>query len=303
MGAADDRVSELLDRWLASVELHARYLALDDAAYAKVQDWPRHQRPTRWIIDLARSRCLELRRQLAERGARGDASFADALELMAFLTSLLGSEHVERFIPLAAEGKARPTAATAPSSPRSDPRPAAAPAPAPEPKSVAPSPPAPEPRPVAAPPPQPEPAARRTPAPPSASASSPPPERAERATASRAGAAKSRSGEARSSGARNPPRGTAQSRPARRTEAPAPERTPERKPSAPAPAKATPGGHDAATMTVIADAVRLLNWGRHWPQLASLIARLADRPAEPEVWTILRAHRAEIEALAKPPPE
>jgi hypothetical protein len=54
---------------------------------------------------------------------------------------------------------------------------------------------------------------------------------------------------------------------------------------------------------VIADAVRLLNWGRHWPQLASLIARLADRPAEPEVWTILRAHRAEIEAQAKPPPE
>jgi len=57
------------------------------------------------------------------------------------------------------------------------------------------------------------------------------------------------------------------------------------------------------TRTVIADAVRLLNWGRHWPQLASLIARLADRPAEPEVWTILRAHRAEIEAQAKPPPE
>src|SRR5512146_881338 len=107
MGAADDRVSELLDRWLASVELHARYLALDDAAYAKVQDWPRHQRPTRWIIDLARSRCLELKRQLGERGSRGDSSFADALELMAFLTSLLGSEHVERFIPLAVEGKAR----------------------------------------------------------------------------------------------------------------------------------------------------------------------------------------------------
>jgi hypothetical protein len=62
-------------------------------------------------------------------------------------------------------------------------------------------------------------------------------------------------------------------------------------------------GHDAATATVIADAVRLLNWGRPWPQLASLIARLADRPAESEVWTILRAHRAEIDAQATPPSE
>jgi hypothetical protein len=266
MGAADDRVSELLDRWLASVELHARYLALDDAAYAQVQDWPRHQRPTRWIIDLARSRCLELKRQLAERGSRGDASFADALELMAFLTSLLGSEHVERFIPLAVEGKARPAAA-APSPPPAEPQPAAA------------QPPAPEPKPVAA----------------------PPPERNERGTSSRSAATKSKSGEARSGAARHAPRATPQTRPARRTETPAPERTPERKPPAPAPAKA--GGHDATTRTVIADAVRLLNWGRHWPQLASLIARLADRPAEPEVWTILRAHRAEIEAQAKPPPE
>jgi hypothetical protein len=257
MGAADDRVSELLDRWLASVELHARYLALDDAAYAKVQDWPRHQRPTRWIIDLARSRCVELKRQLAERGARGDASFADALELMAFLTSLLGSEHVERFIPLAVDGKAKPAAATAPLPPP------------PEPKPVVAAPPPPEPKPVAAP------------------------------TTPRPAAGKSRSGEARSGAARNPARAASQPRPTRRTEAPAPER----KASATAPAKAKSGGHDATTRTVIADAVRLLNWGRHWPQLASLIARLADRPAEPEVWTILRAHRAEIEAQAKPPPE
>ena len=257
MGAADDRVSELLDRWLASVELHARYLALDDAAYAKVQDWPRHQRPTRWIIDLARSRCVELKRQLAERGARGDASFADALDLMAFLTSLLGSEHVERFIPLAVDGKAKPAAATAPLPPP------------PEPKPVVAAPPPPEPKPVAAP------------------------------TTPRPAAGKSRSGEARSGAARNPARAASQPRPTRRTEASAPER----KASATAPAKAKSGGHDATTSTVIADAVRLLNWGRHWPQLASLIARLADRPAEPEVWTILRAHRAEIEAQAKPPPE
>lgn len=282
MGAADDRVSELLDRWLASVELHARYLALDDAAYANVQDWPRHQRPKRWIIDLARSRCLELKRQLAERGSRGDASFADALELMAFLTSLLGSEHVERFIPLAVEGRTRA---------------------APDPKQVVAPPPAPEPKPVATSSPPPEPAAPRAPPAQSAAATPPPPERHERTTPSRSAATKSKSSEARSSGARNPPRAASQSRTARRSETPAPQRTPERKPPATATAKARSGGHDAKTRTVIADAVRLLNWGRHWPQLASLIARLADRPAEPEVWTILRAHRAEIEAQAKPPPD
>jgi len=50
---------------------------------------------------------------------------------------------------------------------------------------------------------------------------------------------------------------------------------------------------------VIADAVRMLEWGREWPALASLIARMADRPSETDVWKILRAHRSEI--LAKAP--
>jgi hypothetical protein len=285
MGAADDRVSELLDRWLASVELHARYLALDDAAYAKVQDWPRHQRPTRWIIDLARSRCLELKRQLVERGTRGDASFADALELMAFLTSLLGSEHVERFIPLAAEGKARPAAAAAARPPSAEPSP------------PAPSRSAPGAQPAAAPPPQREPAARRHPTPTSDTVIAPSPGRTERSAPARSAAVKPKAAESRSGAARSTTRGTSPPKSARRTEAPTPARKP------PAPARTRSSGHDATTATVIADAVRLLNWGRHWPQLASLIARIADRPAEPEVWTILRAHRAEIEAQANPPPE
>jgi len=280
MGAADDRVSELLDRWLASVELHARYLALDDAAYAKVQDWPRHQRPTRWIVDLARSRLMELKSQLAERGARGDASFADALELMAFLTSLLGSEHVERFIPLAVADRARAaTTPAAPAAPTS--RPVAPPAPPP--------PPAPTQVPPAAAPAAPAPAASSRSAP-----AAPAPEPVPVPVPEKKAAPKSKG-----AAARNQARATAQPRPARRTETPAAER----RPPAPPPAKAKAGGHDATTATVIADAVRLLNWGRHWPQLASLIARLADRPAEPEVWTILRAHRAEIEAQASPPPE
>lgn len=239
MGAADDRVSELLDRWLASVELHARYLSLDDDAYAKVEDWPPHQRPTRWLVDIARTRCEELKRQLAERRARGDESFADALELMAFLTNLMGSGHVERFIPLAT-GRA------------------------------------PKARPVAAP------------APPAAAA------RASTRSGSTTNAAGTlpRPG---STGRHSPPRAPTPRKPAD-------ESAPSLKPSAPpkstpAAKPALPAG-DPGVATVISDAVRMLSWGREWPQLAGLISRLAGRPDEKEVWVILRQHRAAIEAKA-----
>ena len=203
MDSADTRLEALLDRWLASVELHARYLALDDKAYAKVQRWPAHARPTKWVVDLARTRVLELKKLLAERQAAGDAGFAEALELMGLLTNLLGSEHLERFIPLA-----QPVA------------------PAPEPPE----------------PPKPKPA--------------------------------------------KPPEPTVKVQTRRRSSQP---------PAAPAPPT------DKATATVIADAVRLLSWGREWPQLASLVARLADRPPEAEVLKILRRHRADIEAQARRP--
>jgi hypothetical protein len=227
MSAADQRLAELLERWITSVDLHARYLALDDAAYAKVQDWPKHQRPTRWVVELARTRLLELKRMADERRSRGDSSFAEALELMAFLTSLLGSEHVERFIPLA-----QPTTAT----------------------------PAPSPAPVAAATPKP---ARRS-----------EPQRTESRPAPAA-------------------------RPARSSP------TAPRRASAPSPKPATvvdePTASKPATATVIADAVRLISWGREWPQLAGLIARLANRPPEAEVWKILRKHRTEIETQARRP--
>ena len=89
-------------------------------------------------------------------------------------------------------------------------------------------------------------------------------------------------------------------RSAQRTRA-APRST--RKPAAaPSPrAGAPPANLDKVTALVIADAVRMLNWGREWPQIAGLIARLADRPGEPDVWKILRSHRAEIEAQARRP--
>jgi hypothetical protein len=209
---------ELLDRWTTSVELHARYLALDDAGYAKVQDWPKHQRPTRWVVELARTRLLELKRLLADPGSHEGAGLAEALELMAFLTNLLGSEHVERFIPLA----------------------------------------------------QPRPKSRR---PPTATV-----EAAEPTVETPA------------------PRAAAAQRQARRRPAPA-----ARPAAALAAITAAPTVNDKAVATVIADAVRLISWGREWPQLAGLIARLADRPPEAEVWKVLRHHRAAIEAQARHP--
>jgi hypothetical protein len=201
MSAADKRIADLLDRWLASVELHARYLELDDDAYASVQDWPKHQRPTKWVVELARARIVELRRQLEDRRTRGDAAFAESLELMSFLTTLLGSEHIERFIPQAA------------SSPPGD-------------TTVS----------------------QKLEAPPKADASSVKPAKESR-----------------------PP--------------------------------ASPALPDPMTATVIADAVRFISWGREWPQLASSIARLADRPPEEEVRKILREHRAIIEDKARRAPD
>jgi hypothetical protein len=81
--------------------LHLKYSALDDASYSQIQPWPQHQRPNRWIIDLARQKALALQAQVRERIAMGDAKFTESLELMAFLANLVGAEHIERFIPLA----------------------------------------------------------------------------------------------------------------------------------------------------------------------------------------------------------
>lgn len=243
MSAADQRVADLVERWMTSVELHARYLALNDADYAKVQDWPKHQRPSRWVVELARTRLLELKRLLAERQSSRDAGFAEALELMAFLTNLLGSEHVERFIPLAqpqTECPPVPPKETARAEPKVESRP---------PRSSAP-----------------QKTSRRTEQ-----------QRSESRAAPIARAARNTS--------------PASKRPAAPSPTPAPASV----------ATGTPAATDKATVTVIADAVRLISWGREWPQLAGLIARLANRPPEAEVWKILRRHRTEIETQARRP--
>jgi hypothetical protein len=228
--AADKRVTELLERWLASVERHALYLKLDDAAYARAEAWPKHQRPNALVVNLARTRLLELKAHLDERRAAADDRFAESLELMSFLTTLLGSEHIDRFIPLAT-GKPVDTGISATvEQPRIKQGESSAKAPA---------------------------TSRARPA---RAASAPPPRTQAPARAAPA--------------ARAPT--------ARTTAAPDPPLTPARLPD------------DAMVQKVVADAVRMLEWGREWPAVAGLIARMADRPTEAEVWKILRTYRTQI---------
>ena len=58
------------------------------------------------------------------------------------------------------------------------------------------------------------------------------------------------------------------------------------------PATITPAEH-----VVIADAVRLLGWGRQWHEIAEMIARLSERPAPSEIRRILRTYREHIDAI------
>jgi hypothetical protein len=101
MTPADDRVLQLLQKWQKSLDLHARYADLPEDQYWLVQPWPNHQRPTKWLVDLARQRLADLQAIVKTRLATGDPSLCEALELMSFLTNLVGSQHVERFVPIA----------------------------------------------------------------------------------------------------------------------------------------------------------------------------------------------------------
>jgi hypothetical protein len=119
MTPADKRMTELLGKWLTSLELHLKYADLPDTAYFAVQPWPKHDRPTRWILELAKQKVLELKGQLEARIAMGDSKYAESLELTGFLANLVGSQHVQRFIPLAESDKEQglpPAAEPAPAS-------------------------------------------------------------------------------------------------------------------------------------------------------------------------------------------
>lgn len=255
MNPADQRVSELVDKWLKSLELHLKYAALPNEAYWQVQPWVRHQRPARWILELARSRAVELKRQLDARAAAADAGFGEALELMGFLANLVGAQNIERFIPLAeAERENRAVlGATQPrlealsiTATREMPAPdATREMPAPDLTREMPAPvmptvdPAPPPAPV---PPRASPAAARAPA--------------------------------------------------------APTRAPgRREPAAAKGSKAPAAG--SADAQIVADAVRLLKWGREWHELPDSIARIADRPGVVEVRKVLRTYKADIERLTR----
>ncbi len=115
---ADQRLLELLDKWLKSLELHAKYSSLDDDSYWKIQPWVEHQRPSRWIIDLACRKPWRCGPRCEERVQMGDAKYSDSLELMVFLANLVGSEHIERFIPIAEAGNERSLTVTQPTTSR-----------------------------------------------------------------------------------------------------------------------------------------------------------------------------------------
>jgi hypothetical protein len=270
---ADQRLLELLDKWQKSLELHAKYSSLDDDSYWRIQPWVEHQRPSRWIIDVAMQKTLALRTQIEERMKMGDARYSDSLELMIFLANLVGSEHIERFIPVADSQNERPLTAA--------------------------------------------PSASDAPAPATGTTTTV----AVAAMATGTGATATREMPQFLAPKRTPPpSGTAQvARTERKPAAPAkpaarpPAKQPARlgaaaKPSPPVKgggrgaAKAPTGGlegpAEVAREQVIADAARLVQWGRKWYELPELIARMADRPSLPEVRRILKENKSAIDAKA-----
>ncbi len=257
---ADQRLLELLAKWLTSLELHAKYCSLDDGSYARIQPWPEHQRPSRWIIDLARQKTLALQGQIQERVKMGDAKFSDALELMAFLANLVGSEHIERFIPLAEPANERAPGLEPPDEVTQE-------VPAETATGTREMP-----RFVGTKPHQPPPVGTATVA------------RTERrpgASASKASAAPAQPPVAAGTQPATPPGpppATAQSEPA-----------PAEKRNAPS---------DKAREQVIADAARLVQWGRKWYELAELIASMADRPHLTDVRRILKDNKSVIDERA-----
>jgi hypothetical protein len=235
---ADQRILELLGKWLESLELHAKYSSLDDDSYWSIQPWVEHQRPSRWIVDLAKQKTMALRAQVEERIKAGDAQFSDSLELMTFLANLVGSEHIERFIPVAETKNER----------------------APAPRGGA------------------------STAPDAATGTREMPQflGAKRTVAAPASTAQV---------ARNERKVAAVAKP------------PPKAPPKPQPRKALapPDRNEAvesAREQVIADAARLVQWGRKWYELPELIARMADRPTLAEVRRILKENKSAIDKKA-----
>jgi hypothetical protein len=58
---------------------------------------------------------------------------------------------------------------------------------------------------------------------------------------------------------------------------------------------------EAARAQVVADAERLVQWGRKWYELPELIARMAGRPSLPEVRRILKENKSAIDSKTGSP--
>jgi hypothetical protein len=244
---ADKRLLELLDKWLTSLELHGKYSSLDDDSYWKIQPWIEHQRPNRWILDLAKQKAVALKAQVEERIKSGDAQFSDSLELMIFLANLVGSEHIERFIPMAETQNERhlTPAESALESNVTGTREM--------PKFVAGK----------------QPAAN--------SSANPQVARVERKGAPGAKAAAKSAGKA--------------------PKAPADTTAGDAGAAEGGPPQGDPA--HAAREQVVADAVRLVQWGRKWFELPELVARMAGRPPLAEIRRILKENKPAIDEKAK----
>jgi hypothetical protein len=266
MNPADKRVMDLLDRWLTSIELHLKYADLDETRYNQVQPWPVHERPARWLLELSQQKVLQLKTLCKARLAENDPSFAESLELMCFLANLVGAQHVQRFIPLADPARESKATLSAPLV-----APTAEPGPTTKPAAVTP------------PKPQTAPAPPATPVLANGKATTPARDPAD------------------TDRTREMPR---LKQAAKRAPAPlqatkghdAAMRKPAAKPTPPAKPVESANNSNGMNDIVVADAVRLLRWGRQWHELAELIARMAERPALAEVRRILRSHKASIES-------
>jgi hypothetical protein len=252
MTPADKRVLDLLDRWLASIELHLKYAELDEASYRQVQPWPEHDRPARWILELSQQKILQLKTLCKAHVASNDISFAESLELMGFLANLVGVQNIKRYIPLADANREQPIKAMTDHEVTQE-------APVPPPESSTDN------------------ATRELP-------------RVKPVAPTLA---------VEVDHTREMPK----LKPPVRKPAPAAAPTSKRPASKPTP---VPQGKSLdltnnniagrITEVVVADAVRLLKWGREWHELTELIARMAERPSAAEVRRILRTHKTSIEA-------
>jgi len=286
---ADQRLLELLEKWLSSLDLHAKYASLDDDSYSRIQPWPEHQRPSRWIIDLAKQKALALRDQIRERVEMGDVKFSDSLELMTFLANLVGSQHIERFIPLADAESEASSSRDGPEERGAHARGAPAPSAVPARGAHAPG--------AVAAPSDTATATRempkflggkpRAPAPPGTANVA----RTERRAPEIKAAAKTAKTPGKAAGANKAiPGAKAAAAPAATdSQSTGVERSG---------SSNVRGPSEAAREQVIADAARLVQWGRKWYELAELIASMADRPHLTDVRRILKDNKAIIDKKA-----